>query len=366
MPDPQSTMSDIFSGETGDEQIIKTPEASEEPPKSGEEPKPKDSTEDPKEGDQPPAGEDPNSGKGEGLENEGEDIEEVEENEGDVWAEVNALRGREVKFELPATVEPDTPEAIIHFEKAVREEERAQVMDDLKKSDPRLYAYMLHRQQGGTDEQFFNPNNPSKLPDINQLKESIDLQKEMYLKLLKARGMEADEAQVLIDKAVTDQTLAPKAEAAYNHFKTQDDNLAKELEDKSKEIEQANQTTAKALLEDAAKLITENSLLFKIPETDKAGFSAFFQDSVLVDNGKAYIALEIDGKNVATKEALEQMYLLYKKGDLSKVALNVQNNKRTAHFKTKAAKAGVAGGTGSAGGGSTDNAQPTVMDIFQM
>lgn len=288
-----------------------------------------------------------------------------EDDEGTVWDDVNQLRGREIELKLPEGVEPDTPEAIIHFEKVVRQEERQAVIEELKQTDPRAYAYKLHREKGGSDEEFFGDKGATVLPDENELMQSVDLQKNLYKRSLMEKGIDEDAANAVVEKAVLDKTITTKSKAVYDKAKADEVALAERLQGELQETQQANATVAKTLITESSKLVGENSLSFRVPEEDKGKFLEFFQDNVVVDNGKAYIALELDNKNLTTKQALEQMYLLYKKNDLSKVITAAASSQNVNRFKRKAQQA-----QGPVPNPNTppapDGAQTSMQEFFQV
>ena len=315
LPTPEPTPTPVPAPTPAPAPIPPTPPAGDPPPNP--DPAPTD----------PPAG-DPPSG----------DPPAPDDNEetGTVWDDVNELRGRDITLELPEGIEPDTPEAIIHFEKVVRQEERQSVLEELKQTDPRAYAYKLHRERGGSDEEFFGDGGATVLPDENELMQSVDLQKNLYKRSLMEKGIDEDAANAVVEKAVLDKTITTKSKAVYDKAKADEVALAERLQGELQETQQANATVAKTLITESSKLVGENSLSFRVPEEDKGKFLEFFQDNVVVDNGKAYIALELDNKNLTTKQALEQMYLLYKKNDLSKVITAAASSQSVKKFKRKA------------------------------
>jgi hypothetical protein len=278
-----------------------------------------------------------------------------------IWDEINQLRGRELKFELPDNVEPDTPEAIIYFEKAVREEEKQNVLNELKETDPRAYAYKLHRENGGSDEDFF-AQKATVLPDENLFADSIDLQRQVYESSLIAKGLNADEAKALTDLAVTDKSIGIKAKSAYDNTKQNERNAAQVLENQLAEVRKQNATVAQSLIAESTKLLTENSLRIRIPEAEKAEFTAFFQENVVVDNGRAYIAMELN-KDYTAQQALEQLYMIYKKGDLSQIAKSVAANTQVNKFRKAAQKAGASPTSATAAAAGQQN-NSAIMELI--
>ena len=100
----------------------------------------------------------------------------------------------------------------------------------------------------------------------------------------------------------------------------------------------------------------------RIPEEEKDAFKSFFKDNIVVDDGKVYFGMEIDGKNLQLKQALEQLYLLYKKGDIAAVAKNLQQANHVKKLRFKARQAGPTppAGTPPAPAGSGDG----LLEVF--
>jgi hypothetical protein len=287
-----------------------------------------------------------------------------ENEEGTLWDDVNELRGRDIAFDLPEGIEPDTPEAIIHFESVIRTEERTAVIEELKTNDPKAYAYLLHRQRGGSDDEFFGKSTGTVLPNENELLQSIDLQKGIYKSSLIEKGIDEETANLVVDKAVTDKTIGDKSKAIYDQRKAAESKLAEDLVESTRQASEANDKLGKSLVTDSRKLVTENSLSFRIPEEEKGKFLDFFAENVVVTDGKAYVALELDQQNLTTKQALEQMYLLYRKGDISKVLVNGATNKQVGRFKRKAQAAGVSPSSQQQQQQQQESNNPTVSDFF--
>lgn len=275
------------------------------------------------------------------------------EDEGDFWADVDKLHGQEFKIEYPEGVDPVSPEGAYHREKAIMDIAVANFEQYLKKSDPRAYAYMLHRQEGGNDEEFFS-NKTISLPEYETFKESAELQANVYKSSLINSGLDPETAQIVVDKAIKDGKLFDKADATYK--KTEEDHAKelKRIEDANREAEQRYQSSVNKLNQSLTVVINEGKGLgIIIPDTEKAPFSQFVKSRVEYDaeKGKFLFVLPISDEDLPKQ--LESLYLLNKKGNLKELIVREaqsQNVKRLKRTIDKSRQSQNSGG-GDGGGG---------------
>lgn len=261
--------------------------------------------------------------------------------EGSFWDDVDKLRGEpvpvnwdEYKDAEGNPVDPESAEGALIREKIV--EQRAIDAYDayLKATDPRGYAYMLHRQAGGSDEDFLAVK-ATNLPEYEVFKESIDSQSALYKNALVEKGLDPDLAQAQVDKAIKDGKLFERADAEY---KAQQALNERQLAD----IEARNNAEMKAYTDSVNKVntmltsaINENKgLKFIIPDTDKAAFSDFVKKGLRYDPETKGFMLVQDIKDDNAR-LLESMFLLYKQGNLKDLVVreakkeNVRKLQRT-------------------------------------
>ncbi len=256
-----------------------------------------------------------------GAEGDGDDGDGNGAGEGDddplaFWTDVNKLHGREFQIEYPEGVDPISPEGAYHREKVIMQQAVNDFESYLQKADPRAYAYMLHRQAGGSDDDFFSEKTVS-LPEYNTFKESTDVQVSVYKSSLIQKGLDAESAQLLVDKAIKDGKLFDQADVAY---KAIEKSHAQQLAD----IEAANQRAQETYTSSVNKLnqsltvaVSEGKgLNIAIPDTEKPGFLEFVREKVEYDSrtGKFLLVQPIADEEL--NRQLESLYLLYKKGDL--------------------------------------------------
>ena len=249
------------------------------------------------------------------------------EEEDTFWEDVDKLHGRTITVEYPEGVDPLAPEGVYHREKAIM----AQTVNDfeahLKASDPRGYAYLLHRQAGGDDESFFSKKTFS-LPNYEEFKDNPELHAKIYKQSLLAKNLPEDSIQVLVDKAIKDNKLFDYADGAYKAAE-------KEYADGLKEMEiinqrnQAEYTKSVTLLSQQLNesIVEGKGMNLIVPDTDKQPFLQFVKERIERENGKFVIVQPLEDD---MHRQLEALYLLYKKGDLKAL---IQREAQTANVK---------------------------------
>lgn len=256
----------------------------------------------------------------------------VEEPDTSFWEDVEKLSGVklnvEFKDENGADVDPMSPEGVLIREKAVRADAVTKFEQHLKQNDPRGYAYILHRQAGGTDEDFFAKKTVS-LPEYETFKESVDLQTKVYTDSLIRKGVNEKQVKLLVDLAVKDKEIFELADKAYKEYQSAQE---KDLEKAAKLLEE-NEKQYEARVKELNTMISteissSRSMKFVVPESKKAGFTQFVRDHLAEDNGKFLVVQEINDKKLP--RILESLYLQFINGDLSGL---VQRSAQTVNAK---------------------------------
>lgn len=233
------------------------------------------------------------------------------------FGEMEKLSGVKYEIEYPEGVNPLSPEGFVHRDKVVR----SKALDDyeayLKETDPRSYAYMLHRQAGKPDEEFFGEHKGFILPTAEQLTESVDVQRNVYKHSLVASGRDPEEADALVEVAIKNGKLKERSEAA---FKRLDDANKADLA----KIEQvaAQQAKQRQETETSTRAVIQQSIAnmenFVVPETERPALEKFIWDKLrMTDDGKILIVQELDPKEAI--KIVEGQLFQYMKGDLSGV-----------------------------------------------
>jgi hypothetical protein len=254
----------------------------------------------------------------------------ADEDEGDFWEDVNKLHGVDYAVEYPEGVDPVSPEGAYHREKVIMKQAIDNFENYLKESDPRSYAYMLHRQAGGSDEDFFSQKTFS-LPEYTTFKDNADVQVSVYKSSLIGKGIDAESAQVLVDKAIKDGKLFDYANAAYNDVKASHEKELKLIEEANQKEQQVYQTSVNKLNQSLTVAIQEGKgMNIMIPDTDKQNFLQFVRETVEYDSKSKKFLLVQPVEDSDLNRQLEALYLLYKKGDLKSL---IQREAQTQNVK---------------------------------
>lgn len=254
----------------------------------------------------------------------------------DFFAAVDNLYGEDINSQIDFEgVDPTTPEGVFKREQFLMDKARRDMDEFLRQTDPRGYAYLLHRKNGGTDEDFMASGASFGLPALEQLQDSVDLQKSIYTRALKERGNSDRQVQTLVEAAIKGGFLAEEAEAAYQYL---DETEKAYLDSLDKEVKQSQQR----FLDDVDNFnntLTETvkTMALKIPEAKQKGFLDNFSDKVKYEGGKFFLVEELDAKSLA--KILDREYFGYVNGDLTKLVEKRADTKNAQRLKLKADKA---------------------------
>lgn len=276
---------------------------------------------DPPEGDDPP------------IDDEGD---EGDENPLQFWEDVDKLHGEalDIKWEDHKDpegnpIDPLSPEGVLIRDKAIEARAVAKFEQHLAANDARAYAYMLHRQSGGTDEDFFGTKTIA-LPDYTEFSNSVDLQQKLYRDDLVRKGVSEKQAQLLVDQAVKDKEIFELADKAYKaQEKEQADKLTliqKKLEADEKEFQDSVKALTTML---TTEINTSATMKFLVPEAKKTEFYQYVSSRVQESAGKFLIVQEIEKNSLP--RLLEGLYLQFVNGNLKEV---VERQAKTTNVKT--------------------------------
>lgn len=285
---------------------------------------------------------------------------DTDEEEGNFWDDVDALRGTKLEIDWSKhkddqgnEIDPTSPQGAYIREQYIAQQAVASFEEHIAKTDPRGYAYILHRQAGGTDEDFFSRKTVT-LPEYDKFKESVDLQSKVYRDDLLRKGLDADSAKVLVDKAVTDKKIFELADKAYKDYdKSQKDELAqvtKKLEDEDK----AYQKSVAELSTLITNTISGDTMRFLVPDAKKADFDKFVRTHIQRDGDQFFAVQALDKDSIG--KTLEALYFRFINGDLKSLIQRTavtQNSKRLQRAAQKSEKTPAGGGTGGASGKKT-------------
>lgn len=270
---------------------------------------------------------------------EGEETETTEEGDvtpEDFWAEVGKLRGDDFKFEFPQDIEdPLAPQAVHHIIKTAEDRAVESFEESMSKRDPRGYAYLLHRANGGDDESFF-AQKTEVLPDLETLKGSVDLQQAFYKRALTRKGIDAEDADTLVAKAIEKNKLFGLVEAEHKATqKAQEDQLLQ-----LQKINEENQRRTTGMINKMAATLQERILQNKglditIPDAKRAEFLQFVNSALDLDpkTGRWFVSQEITSDNMA--QVLGALYYSMVKGNMDEIITNKANQKAVQKFRLK-------------------------------
>lgn len=264
------------------------------------------------------------------------------------WAAVNKITGDDLDIEYPPNVDPISPEGIAYYTKVIRDDAAQAFEAYLQQNFARPWAYMLHYKNGGSDETFFNDKGTGyQLPAQETFDASADLQTAVYKHELKMKGLDDDSIESLVAKAIKDNKLKEKADAAY---KTIDDAQKKQIDDIAKLDTQKKETTTKAitaLVEKIDQAIAGKDLRFVIPDTEKKSFREFAINAMRYDAGTGTFSVVHKVEGDQLNEILEALFFQHKKGDLKSLVEKQSKTNAAQSLKLRMKPAG--GGTGSGG-----------------
>lgn len=256
----------------------------------------------------------------------------------DFWKQVDIKSGKPVKVEYPEGVDPLGPDGIYLRDQAIREQAQLEFEAAIKAANPRGYAYLMHLENGGTDEEFLGKGAGFLLPERTVVEGSVESQTMILKTDLKGRGLDDEAITAIVDKAIKDNKLKEKSLVAFDNIqlqqKTQLENIQKQ---EQQSLEQERQIGI-AFNNSVDKAMKEMRLV--VPDTDIPGFKQFINENVRIDNGQIFLVRNINTENL--KQQMETLFFSFKNGDLGKIiqkqaATQTSQRLRTQVDKTKLA-----------------------------
>ena len=262
--------------------------------------------------------------------------DEGDENPLQFWDDVDKLHGEalDIKWEDHKDpegnpIDPLSPEGVLIRDKAIEARAVAKFEQHLAGNDARAYAYMLHRQSGGTDEDFFSAKTIT-LPEYTEFSNSVDLQQKLYREDLVRKGVSEKQAQFLVDQAVKDKEIFELADKAYKAQEKEEANKLIQIQTKLEADEKEFQNSVKALTTMlSAEINTSATMKFLVPEAKKTEFYQYVSSRVQESAGKFLIVQEIEKNSLP--RLLEGLYLQFVNGNLKDV---VERQAKTSNVRT--------------------------------
>lgn len=273
----------------------------------------------------------------------------------DYWEATEKIAGFKLRdgIEYPEGIKADTPEAQQWFTtpegtaaiiKGQREQAAVEFEEYLKEKNPRGYAFLLHLEAGGTEEEFLSDNRGVQLPKIEELTASADIQARVYKYDLLVRGLDEDAAQALVDKAIKDNKLLERSTAAWTQMDEAQKKQLKDLEDKKEAGNKKFDDDLKAMTTRLQKAIKEE-LAFIVPDNQQPALQKYITDNMRYDNGKFYIVQEVG--NEGLKTLVESLLFQYKKGNLKDLVAKESKTVAAQRLRLRTVKGDGTPGDGS-------------------
>lgn len=258
------------------------------------------------------------------VEPETEEPEEEEEEEGSpdpmaYWGEVAKLRGDNPEWEFPQDVDPLSPQAVHHALNKAEEWGMNKLEHDMKLSMPRVYAYMLHSINGGSDEEFF-ASKTEALPDLEAMKDSLDSQKAFYARVLRSRGVEEEHVDLLVKDAVEKNKLYNLIEKEHGNIKKAQDAQMKELIELNARNELRQKTDINNMTLQLRERIFEGKHMnIQVPDAKKQEFLQFVNSQMYYDrdSGRFFFQKEVSKEDMGI--LLEAMYYMKAGGNMKDI-----------------------------------------------
>jgi hypothetical protein len=233
----------------------------------------------------------------------------------DFFAEVNRLRGEQFDVDYGDVV-PSSLEGMAIRDRAIEAHSYQKWNAELKQRDPRGAAYLLHRMQGGNDEDFF-ARKTLVLPDYELFKEDVNLQKQIYKSGLLRKGLSDVKAEALVKMAVDGNSLFQEADGEYQAQTEEDQRELARLTQMATQEAAAYQQKIDGLDQMLDQTFKASDLKVIIPDSEQAAYAKFVRDLIQTDGKNFFIAQPLEPSTV--KAITESLYIQFKKGDLSSI-----------------------------------------------
>jgi hypothetical protein len=243
------------------------------------------------------------------------------------FAEVNRAQGFDDLQVEYGDVAPSSLEGIVMRDKAIRERAYKDYEQAIVDKDPRVKAYMLHRALGKPDDEFFSAR-PIVLPDYEQFKTDVNLQKQVYKQDLIAMGLSEAKAEALVKASENSGELFNDAEASYKKREDFDKKELARLDKLAKDEELAYQRKVAEVNSNIQSAVSSKDLRVIIPEKEQPAFMQYL-NSMLQTDGENFFLTQDISKEIDSK-LIEALFIHFKKGDLDGI---VQRRADTANAR---------------------------------
>jgi hypothetical protein len=212
-------------------------------------------------------------------------------------------------YEFDDDVDIDSPDGIKEVISRTLEVGADMFFNKDIKADPELYAFYLHRKQGGDIDSFIKDE--SSLPSLESLKNNVDLQSQVYRLSLREAGRDADEIELLLNNAIKTEKLEQRTFDIIEKKEAERTTRISQREQDVQQEEQTRVTVTKQVSDVIADLIINNefsSIIRLNTDNKKNEFYNSLQQNLVYDKG--IVSYNVPLTNANLKDIMEKHYLL--------------------------------------------------------
>jgi hypothetical protein len=281
-----------------------------------------------------------------------EDPEEAEA----YWAEVGKYAEVE-GLKLEKGLDPATTAKNIEI---IAEARVAGFEEYLKTSLPDAYRYLVHVQNGGDRESFFNTE-PGLPPAEEVIKGDINAAEAMVRTFYKQQKLDDSDIDAIVAQLKTDDKLVTKALTVR---KTVEEDIQAKTQEKLDAMTKRQEKLDKAktgFIKKVDTIVAKGQVgNFVIPEKDRADFAAFFTGRIApTEDGKFVVSYELNPEELDVE--LQKEFLRFKKGNLKDIIVREAKTLNTKQLRLRVGADNPAGKNKRSGGG---GAPLPLSDVF--
>lgn len=274
-----------------------------------------------------------------------DDPDETDEEVDTFLNSVNELRGDEIDVDYGDT-DPLSPEGVVKREIAVEDAAIQRFEEYLEQKYPKAFGYLLHTMAGKPDDEYFGKGNLETIPTEEELEASVEVQKQIVISDLIAKGNSEKHAGLILKQLIEDNELEEASKAARTARATaQQAELDAIKADGDKEL--AIRNTAISEMNTYVEQIVSTGKIgsIEIPVKDRAEFAKRFKESIRYDKGEFMIVSKLTNENIA--KAFAREYFDFKNGDLGQIVtakaktVNAQRLRASAAEQKRTPKGGA-------------------------
>lgn len=264
------------------------------------------------------------SEENEGTDQSGDEGQTGDDTESEMayWEAVNKLYGTEIVKEIPPEVlehGATSPEATLYIIQQQREAAIEQFEAELERRNPKGYAYLLHSEKGGSDEEFFQEKTQA-LPDFESFKNDVVSQQAFYKRSLIDKGMDPEDAEELVKSTIAKGTLWQKAEKEWKAVEAKNLKLLEDTKRASDAAEAEYNASVTSLSKKLQSHILENKGLgITIPDTKRTAFLEYLSNLVVYDRGTKTFSINQAITQEDMPKMIESLYYQFVGGNLADI-----------------------------------------------